>query len=140
MRGGETEVFDGKSLSGLLEDIYNISREKRRDIKSLIGELSKKIVSVGDAINIAPIIQQFLEVSVKNDEQLTKIATIVQRIISADAYQRGGDPAELLTEDEKEQLIKNATIELKEAAEELQDEIDIVRSSSGEQKNVQRTS
>ena len=122
MRGSETEVFEGKTLSGLLKDIYNISKEKRADIKNLIIEYTKLILKPSDVIQIAPMIQQLLEVSVKNDDQLTKIAGIVQKVISADAYQKnGGDPTEMLSETEKEQLMRNATKELIEAAKEVQE-------------------
>lgn len=123
MRGSETEVFEGKTLSGLLKDIYSISKEKRNDIKDLIAQYTKQITTPQQAILMAPLIQQLLEVSVKNDDQLTKIATVVQRVISADAYQKsGGDPTEMLTEEEKEQLVRNAARELVEAAKELQHE------------------
>ena len=127
MRGSETEVFEGKTLSGLLKDIYSISKDKRGEIRSLISEYTKMIKSPSDIIMVAPLIQQLLEVSVKNDDQLTKIATVVQRVISADAYQKnGGDPTEMLTEDEKEQLVRNAVAvkELVEAAKELQKDVD----------------
>ena len=122
MRGSETEVFEGKTLSGLLKDIYNISKDKRSEIKNLIVEYSKMIKSPSDIILVAPLIQQLLEVSVKNDDQLTKIATVVQRVISADAYQKnGGDPTEMLSEAEKEQLVRNGK-ELAAAVKELETE------------------
>ena len=129
MRGSETEVFEGKTLSGLLKDIYNISKDKRQEIKRLIVEYSEMILKPSDVIMVAPLIQQLLEVSVKNDDQLTKIATVVQRVISADAYQKnGGDPTEMLSEVEKEQLVRNAAKELIEAAKELQHESKTVTS------------
>ena len=119
MRGGETEIFDGKTLSELLKDIYNISSEKRGEIQGLIIQLSKMVNTESDAINLAPIIQQMLEVSVKNDDQLVKMATVVQRLISAEitseASIRQGD---LLSEEEKEQLTKNA-IEMRDAIAEI---------------------
>lgn len=125
MRGSETQVFDGKTLSELLKDIYDISSEKRRDIKALIKEMSKLVTTTDAIVQIAPIIQQYFEVSVKNDEQLTKIASIVQRVINADAYgNSGGDPSELLSEEEKQQLLNSATQELKKTTEEIQNELE----------------
>lgn len=123
MKGGETEVFTGKTLSSLLEDIYNISRDKRKDIKAVIGEMSKLIVNPADVANIAPIIKDYYDVSVKNDDQLFKIATIVQRVISAEAYQSGEGGGEILSESEKDQLIRNAGKELVEATKELEQEL-----------------
>ena len=125
MRGSETQIFDGKTLGSLFEDIYNISRQNRSEIRELVAEMSKLIVSPSDVINIAPVIQQYLEVGVKNDEQLVKLATIVQRIITAESYQNTGnsDASELLSEEEKEQLLRNATKELKDTVSELKDDI-----------------
>lgn len=129
MRGGETEIFDGKTLSNILEDIYNISKEKRKDIRDLILELSKMINSSADAVNVGPLVKDLIDVSVKNDDQLTKIATIVQRIITADAYKgNSGDPAELLSEHEKEQLLRNAVQEAKQNASEVEDKINELKS------------
>lgn len=120
MRGSEIEVFEGKTLSNLLKDIYNISAERRKVIKELITQWSAQVKSPQEAVLLAPIIKDLLEVGVKNDDQLSKVATVVQRIISADAYQRnGGDPSELLTEAEKDQLLKNADKELKAAIGEI---------------------
>jgi len=127
IRGGDAEIFTGKTLSALLQDIYTTSVKNREDIKILIKQLVEFIKSSSDAVNIAPIIQSFMEVSVKNDDQLSKIATIVQRIISAEAYQRGeADPAEILTEEEREFLTKQATeaahemnVQLKEASDQV---------------------
>ena len=125
MRGSKTEVFEGKTLSGLLKDIFNISKDKRVEIKSLIAEYTKMIKTPADIILIAPLIQQLLEVSVKNDDQLTKVATIVQRVISADAYQKNsGDPSDLLTEEEKEQLFKNTAKELADVVKDMQSDLE----------------
>ena len=124
MRGSETEVFEGKTLSNLLKDIYNISAERRKMISGLIAEWSKQVKSPQEAVLLAPIIKDLLEVGVKNDEQLTKVATVVQRIISADAYQRnGGDPTEVLTEAEKEQILKNADKDLLAATKDIASDI-----------------
>jgi hypothetical protein len=135
MRGGETEVFDGKTLSDILQDAYNVSKDRRRDIKDLIKEMSKLIVNSADAVNIAPIIGDYLEISVKNDDQLIKIAQIVQRIISADTRAGGGpsDPSEILSEAEKEALLANATNDLKkvlESTDEIEDELERVKEES----------
>ena len=109
----DAEVFEGKSLSDLLRDIYIKSDSRSMEIKEIVGELVKKIGSTNDAIIMAPIIHQFLEVSVKNDEHLIKIGTIVQRIISAESYKGGEGTGELLSESEKEQLINNHLGQLK---------------------------
>jgi hypothetical protein len=118
MRGSEVEVFEGKTFSELLSDIYHTSVNQREEIVGLIETMSKTMTTSVDVINIAPIIQQYLEVAVKNDDQLTKIAAIVQRIISAE-QNASTQNSELLSEAEKEQLIRNAGKELQQEALEI---------------------
>ena len=96
------EIFEGKSFSGLLKDIYDNSREKEKQIKILIKELQPLIKNIGDATVIVPLIKEYLDVAVKNDAHLIKIASIFQR-----ASSRPGDEQWnlLFTDDEKKQLL-----------------------------------
>ena len=99
----DQEIFKGKSFSNLLEDIYNNSKKKEKQITSLIKDLQPMIKSVGDATVIVPIIKEYLEVAVKNDEHLIKMAAIVQRVMARESNSESGGI--LLTEEEKKQLI-----------------------------------
>jgi len=110
----DTEVFEGRKLSDILKDIHDNALSKRASISSVIATMVGLIKSPDDAVMLAPIIREFYDVGVKNDEQLVKVATIVQRVISADAYQRGGsgDPTEFLSEEEKERLLQNSLAEM----------------------------
>jgi len=101
------EIFDGKTFEDLLEDIYTNSKRKEAQIQILITELKPMIKNIGDAVIIVPLIKDYMEIAVKNDEALIKMAGIVQR-----AQQRSGtdDLAGLmLTEQEKEQLMAEVT-------------------------------
>ena len=99
----DKEIFKGKSFSSLLEDIYRNSVKKEIQISALIKDLKPMIKSIGDATVIVPIIKEYLEVSVKNDEHLIKMAAIVQRAMAR--QEANGDNAMLLTEEEKRSLI-----------------------------------
>jgi hypothetical protein len=99
----DKEIFKGKSFSDLLEDIYTNSIKKEKQISALIKDLKPMIKSIGDATVIVPIIKEYLEVSVKNDEHLIKMAAIVQRAMAR--QESAGDGAMLLTEEEKRSLI-----------------------------------
>jgi len=95
------EIFEGKTFKSLLKDIYNNSKRKETQIQILITELKPMIKNIGDAVIIVPLIKDYMEIAVKNDEALIKMASIVQR-----AEQRSGDDSNLiLTEQEKQQLI-----------------------------------
>ena len=87
----DKEIFDGKTLSDLFSEIHGNSTSTRAQVKALIGELKPLIENIGDATLIVPMIKEYMEIGVKNDEQLIKLATIVQRIESANAKGEGGD-------------------------------------------------
>ena len=78
----EIELFKGKNLSDLFEEIYTNSKNKRYQIKELIASLSPLIEGIGDATLLVPLIKDYLDIGVKNDEQLVKLAQIVQRVSS----------------------------------------------------------
>lgn len=114
-------IFGDKSLSDLFEDIYKTSRTKSETIKGAIDEVRaiiKKSQSVSDVATLGPLIADLLEVGVKNDEHLLKLATIVQRLVSAEIRSSGEDT--FLTEEEKEQLLESAKEELDKISEDAE--------------------
>ena len=101
----EFQLFDGKNLSSLFKDIYENQQNKKKNISDLIESLRKLIKNVGEATVIAPIIKDLIEVSVKNDDHLIKLATIAQRLAAAEAKGIGEDG--WLSESEKAQLLQD---------------------------------
>ena len=99
----EDNIFDGKSFSDILSDIYNASKRKERQINKLIAELQPMIKNIGDATILVPLIAEYMDISVKNDEALIKMAAIIQRAVAINTTVEAG--GELLTEEEKKQLL-----------------------------------
>jgi hypothetical protein len=87
----DKEIFKGKKLSDLFEEIYNNSRETKAQVKGLIGELKPLIENIGDATLLVPMIKEYMEIGVKNDEHLIKLATVIQRIEAIQAKGGGED-------------------------------------------------
>ena len=100
------EIFHDKKFQDILEDIYNNSKEKRKQITILMNTLSDMIKKPVDAAVIAPLVKEFFEVAVKNDEHLVKMAAIVQRLISADSQSGGNSLESILTAEEKNDLLR----------------------------------
>ena len=91
-------IFKDKTLSDLLEEIHNNSSSTRNQVSSLIGELKPLIENIGDATLVVPMIKEYMEIGVKNDEHLIKMAAIIQRTESAANKGEGADffdPSEL---------------------------------------------
>jgi len=87
----DKEIFNGKTLSDLFGEIHDNSTQTRSQIKALIGELKPLIENIGDATLIVPMIKEYMEIGVKNDEHLIKLATVIQRIETAQAKGDGGE-------------------------------------------------
>ena len=95
-------LFDNKSFSDLLKEIHGNQKKKAKQLAQLIAELRPLVQSLGDATVVVPLIKEYMEISVKNDDQLIKMAAIVQRL-STGAAQSGDDG--LLTAEEMDQLM-----------------------------------
>jgi hypothetical protein len=61
-----------------------------KQIQDLIETLATKIRDPQDAVRLVPLIKDYLDVSVKNDDSLIKMAAIVQRAMNANS-EMGGD-------------------------------------------------
>ena len=95
-------LFDDKSFSDLLKEIHGNQRKKAKQLASLIAELRPLVQSLGDATVVVPLIKEYMEISVKNDDQLIKMAAIVQRLSTSTSQNGDGG---LLTEEEMSQLM-----------------------------------
>ena len=77
--GLDTTIFGKKTVSDVLKEIYDNSKNKEKQINALIGELKPLVENIGDATLVVPMIKEYLEVGVKNDEHLIKMVALVQR-------------------------------------------------------------
>jgi hypothetical protein len=97
-----------------MKDIYHNSKMKSRQIDGLIKELQPLVKNVGDAAVIVPMIKDYLEVSVKNDDALVKLAAVVQRLLSATAKENESGGGEfILSDEERSRLLQEAEDEIK---------------------------
>jgi hypothetical protein len=76
----EKEIFKGKTLSDLFGEIYENSTRTRGQVAALIADLKPLIESTGDATLVVPLIKEYMDIGVKNDDHLIKLATVIQRL------------------------------------------------------------
>ena len=121
----EYEIFEGKTLSSLFKDIYKNSEYNRKQLDVLTKEIVGFIKDGDTAIQIVPMIKEYLEINVKNDEVLVKMAGIVQKIIASE--QKIGSENEFgLSDMEKEQLLKGideVVVDLQKRSDEVTSEV-----------------
>ena len=119
------EIFEGKSLSDLFKDIYENTKTNKTQLEVLMKEVVSFIKDGDTAVQIIPMLKEYLEINVKNDDQLVKVAAIVQRIIAAES--KGGSDDEIgLSDAEKEQLmgaIEDAATDLQNHSDDIQEDI-----------------
>ena len=111
------EIFDGKSLSSLFKDIYENTEFNRKQLEVLTKELVQFIKDGDTAVQIVPMIKEYLEINVKNDDQLVKMAGIVQRLISAES-KAGAENEYGLSDEEKNQLLSGMEDTIKDLQQE----------------------
>ena len=109
----DQELFGNKKFSDLLKDIYDNQKKKERQLNLLIADLKPLITNISDAGMLVPSIKDLMEVSVKNDEHLVKLAAVIQRATS----NKQEETSSFLTDEEKETLLKGIQ-EIQEEQEE----------------------
>jgi len=97
------EIFEGKTFQDLTKDIYENTTKRKVQIDLLISEIHGFITTIDDVVMVAPIIKEYMDTAVRNDEHLVKLAGVLQRIISKS--QGESDESMLLSDDEKAELM-----------------------------------
>ena len=122
------EIFEGKSLSSLFKDIYSNSKRNKTQLEILVKEVSGFIKDGDMAVQLIPMIKEYLDINVKNDELLVKLASIVQRLIQAENKSASSDEFSL-SDGEKAQLLSNldeTVLELQKKSDNILDDIDTI--------------
>ena len=112
------EIFEGKTFQDLTKDFYENTTKRKVQIDLLISEIHGFITTIDDVVMVAPIIKEYMDTAVRNDEHLVKLAGVLQRIISKS--QGDSDESMLLSDEEKEELMGT----LQDTVSDLQKESD----------------
>lgn len=97
----DKNIFGKKKFSDILEEIYNNQNRKATQINGLINELKPLVNDIGDATLLVPLIKEYLDIGVRNDDLLIKMATIIQRSM----VNTGNENTFDIPDAEKEQLL-----------------------------------
>ena len=114
-------IFGDKKFSDLSKEIYENSKLKKTQIDLLIQEVHSYIQGIEDIAIVGPVLKELFDVAVKNDDNLLKLATVIQRIMNKQVDIM--DDTSLLTDEEKQELMDT----LEETAADLQDKSDEIQ-------------
>ena len=123
------EIFEGKSLSGLFKDIYDNTERNKKQLEVLMQEVVGFIKDGDTAVQIIPMLKEYLEIKVKNDDQLVKVAAIVQRMIATESKSSSEDEFGL-SDDEKEQLmaaVEDVASDAQQRADQISKKSDLIK-------------
>jgi hypothetical protein len=99
----QVNLFGKKSFADLLKEIHTNQKDKEVQLRSLIEGLKPLITSPGEATIMVPLIKEYMELAIKNDDALIKMAGIVQRAMNTKMAE--GD--DILSDEDKELLFSS---------------------------------
>jgi len=103
----DINVFKGKTIADILKEAYDKSNSKDSKISSLITQITSYISDANTAALLIPLLSNYFDVGVKNDDALLKIANVVQRF-TKETGKTANEPVSLLSDEEKNELLANA--------------------------------
>ena len=116
---GDYKVFKNTTLADLFEKIDHNSKRNKIQIESLIQELMVYIKDPNTAIQLFPMISDYMEANIRNDEVLVKLTAVVQRVMQSEAKGEGGEFS--LSDEEKEQLLNKIEKETNNIQKDIDD-------------------
>lgn len=103
------EVFKGKSIEDLYKEIYSNSRSTKTKVSELVKTMTDMVQNTADAVRLMPLIREYLDVGIKSDDHLIKLAQLIQRTETknkTDEMDLFGDLQSLLEESNQASAIK----------------------------------
>jgi hypothetical protein len=112
------EVYNGVKLSDMFKKIDGNSKRNKIQIESLIQEMMVFIKDPNSAMQLFPMISEFMQANIRNDELLVKLTAVVQRVIQSETKMDSGELG--LSDTEKAEILEK----IQNATEDIQKEVD----------------
>jgi hypothetical protein len=124
----DVTVFGNTSLSDLFKQIHKNNKDIDKKIEDFINTMKPMATAnVGNATNLMPVVKDLIDVNVKNNEQLIKMAGIAQRAATASGNSSQEiffDPNEIQQLIEEQRVIQIDGQKLIEKTEAIQHQIE----------------
>jgi len=119
----DVQVFEGMSLSDLFKKIHKNNKDIDKQIGEFIETMKPMATSnAGSAVMLMPTVKDLIDVNVKNNEQLIKMAAIAQRAATINA--NGG--TDLINMDEINALLEEQKV-VQEQGQKLLEQAPVVQ-------------
>ncbi len=125
----DINLFGDKTLSDLFKQIHKNNKDTDKQINELIDAIKPLASSnAGSAVMLMPTVKDLIDVNVRNNDQLIKMAGIAQRAASSNANSGGSsdffDPDEIQALLEEQNQIKEEGQKLLETTNEVQKQLE----------------
>ena len=102
----KNEIMFGKhSMSTLMQEIYANVKNRDSQINTLMEKLSGLISSGTSASILVPMMREYLDASIANNDQLVKLSSIIQKMMAAESKNVETTDHAFLTPAERTQLL-----------------------------------
>jgi hypothetical protein len=119
----EVTLFGNTSLADLFKQIHRNNKDIDKQINELIDNIKPLATSnAGSAVMLMPTVKDLIDVNVKNNDQLLKMAGIAQRAASVNASTGN----ELINMDEINALIEDQKI-IQEQSQKLLEQTPVIQ-------------
>jgi ABC-type transporter Mla subunit MlaD len=122
----DTVLFGNTSLSDIFKQIHRNNKDTDKQISELIDAIKPLASSnAGSAVMLMPTVKDLIDVNVKNNEQLIKMAGIAQRAsTAASSTESFFDPEEIQALLEEQNAVKMEGQKLLEQTETIQHKLE----------------
>jgi hypothetical protein len=103
----DKKIFKNKKYSELLQEIYDNQNKKADQLQALINQLKPLIKEISDATLLVPLIKQYMDLGIKNDEILVNLGVLIQKSLNNNESIESNFG---ISEEEKQQLLKSLNI------------------------------
>jgi hypothetical protein len=122
-------LFGNKSLADLFKQIHKNNKDTDTQINELIEAIKPMITNAGSVVMIMPTVKDLIDVNVRNNDQLIKMAGIAQRAASVNVA--NNDSSFLPDLDEIQHLLEEQNA-IKEESNKLLSETNNIQKQIGE--------
>lgn len=120
------ELFKGKGFKDLCQDIYQNQVSRKDQIEIFIQDLRPLVKTTTDAMIIVPLIKGYMDTGNTNDDHLVKLASIIQKLITAQASSNDSEGGMGLTEEEKKNIMAEIATIKSDEKNNLQPELELL--------------
>ena len=110
MEQKDIKLYDDYTMQDLYKQVIQNTRTTRKDIKSTIDKLISYMKTLVDVQVLSPQIANYMNIIVKNEQMMVKIAAVAAKVNYV-AYKANGQDGIQLSPQQKSKMMKQASAE-----------------------------